>query len=164
MNFFQMQTQRLNLVVLFLLMTVAAGAVSAETRHAKTAGAETSLQNFSGFGDPEFLEVDQAFQVSSIIEGHEIIVRWQIAPGYYLYKHRLMFSSQSDKFPDKTLAIVLPKGQERYDEYFGDVETYYGELEVIVPKTSANIGLLVQYQGCADAGLCYPPQKRKIDL
>lgn len=160
MNFFQMQTQRLNLVVLFLLMTLS-GSVSAETSDAKTS-ASTSLQNFSGFGDPEFLDVDQAFQVSSITEGHEVIVRWQIAPGYYLYKHRLMFSSQSVNGPDKTLAIVLPEGQEKHDEYFGDVETYYGELQVIVPKTSTNIGLLVQYQGCADAGLCYPPQNRKI--
>jgi thiol:disulfide interchange protein len=153
MKLFQMPTKWLNLVYLFLLMMFA-GAVSAES----------SLQSFKGFGDPEFLEVDQAFQLSSVTEGDDVIVRWQIAPGYYLYKHRLLFSSQSDTDHDKTLAIALPKGKEKHDEYFGDVETYYGELEVILSKTSANVGLLVQYQGCADAGLCYPPQKRKIDL
>jgi thiol:disulfide interchange protein DsbD len=153
MKLFQMPTKWLNLVYLFLLMMFA-GAVSAES----------SLQSFKGFGDPEFLEVDQAFQLSSVTEGDDVIVRWQIAPGYYLYKHRLLFSSQSDTHPDKTLVIALPKGQQKYDEYFGDVETYYDELEVIVRKTSANVGLLVQYQGCADAGLCYPPQKRKIGL
>ena len=128
--------------------------------------AQTAIQNYGGFGDPDFLEVDQAFQMSSIVERGSVIVRWQIAPGYYLYKHRLMFSTHSDTDtePDSimTFSVPLPEGLSKHDEFFGDVETYYGELEVNFEKNLGNGRFLIQYQGCADAGLCYPPQKRIV--
>lgn len=124
--------------------------------------AETSLQRFDGFGGPVFLEVDKAFKMSSLTSEQDVIVRWQIAPEYYLYKHQLLFSVKTDTDVPRTIVVSLPNGKHKHDEYFGDVETYYGELEVNVPVSSGNFEINVQYQGCADAGLCYPPQKRTI--
>ena len=124
--------------------------------------AETLLQRFDGFGGPVFLEVDKAFKMSSLTSEQEVIVRWQIAPEYYLYKHQLLFTVKTDTDDARTIVVSLPNGKHKHDEYFGDVETYYGELEVNVPVSSGNFEINVQYQGCADAGLCYPPQKRTI--
>ena len=124
--------------------------------------AETLLQRFDGFGGPVFLEVDKAFKMSSLTSEQEVIVRWQIAPEYYLYKHQLLFTVKTDTDDARTIVVSLPNGKHKHDEYFGEVETYYGELEVNVPVSSGNFEINVQYQGCADAGLCYPPQKRTI--
>ena len=124
--------------------------------------AETSLQRFVGFAGPVFLEVDKAFKMSSLTSEQDVIVRWQIAPEYYLYKHQLLFSVKTDTDVPRTIVVSLPNGKHKHDEYFGDVEAYYGELEVNVPVSSGNFEINVQYQGCADAGLCYPPQKRTI--
>ena len=124
--------------------------------------AETSLQRFDGFGGPVFLQVDKAFKMSSLTSEQDVIVRWQIAPEYYLYKHQLLFSVKTDTDVPRTIVVSLPNGKHKHDEYFGDVEAYYGELEVNVPVSSGNFEINVQYQGCADAGLCYPPQKRTI--
>ena len=124
--------------------------------------AETSLQRFDGFGGPVFLQVDKAFKMSSLTSEQNVIVRWQIAPEYYLYKHQLLFTVKTDTDDARTIVVSLPNGKHKHDEYFGDVETYYGELEINVPVSSGNFEISVQYQGCADAGLCYPPQKRTI--
>ena len=124
--------------------------------------AETSLQRFDGFGGPVFLQVDKAFKMSSLTSEQNVIVRWQIAPEYYLYKHQLLFSVKTDTDVPRTIVVSLPNGKHKPDEYFGDGEAYYGELEVNVPVSSGNFEMNVQYQGCADAGLCYPPQKRTI--
>ncbi len=147
-----MPTRVANLIRILVLMT-----------GAQTCVAETSLQGFDGFGDPEFLEVDKAFQLSTLAEKEKITVRWHIAPDYYLYKHRLQFSQQNGTGEIEKITVTLPEGKQKHDEYFGDVETYYGELEVNVPVTSENVEIHVQYQGCADAGLCYPPQNRTIE-
>ena len=124
--------------------------------------AETLLQRFDRFGGPVFLEVDKAFKMSSLTSEQDVIVRWQIAPEYYLYKHQLLFTVKTDTDDARTIVVSLPNGKHKHDEYFGDVETYYGELEVNVPVSSGNFEMHVQYQGCADAGLCYSPQKRTI--
>ena len=124
--------------------------------------AETLLQRFDGFGGPVFLEVDKAFKMSSLTSEQDVIVRWQIAPEYYLYKHQLLFTVKTDTDDARTIVVSLPNGKHKHDEYFGEVETYYGELEVNVPVSFGNFEINVQYQGCADAGLCYPPQKRTI--
>ena len=124
--------------------------------------AETLLQRFDRFGGPVFLEVDKAFKMSSLTSEQDVIVRWQIAPEYYLYKHQLLFTVKTDTDDARTIVVSLPNGKHKHDEYFGDVETYYGELEINVPVSSGNFEINVQYQGCADAGLCYPPQKRTI--
>lgn len=114
-----------------------------------------------GIIQPQFLPVDDAFALSAQFEGNSLILRWQVQPNYYLYRHRLSVASEPE-MSAKIGSPVIPSGLKRSDEYFGDVEVYYDELVLDVPvlSKSTQIQLEVGYQGCADAGLCYPPQIR----
>lgn len=106
----------------------------------------------------EFLPVDQAFSLHvERADTGAAVLRWDIAPGYYLYQERLRFVGlPAGSEP------VLPSGQPYHDDYFGDSQIYRGSLEVVIPD--ANAGTLeLGWQGCADAGLCYPPQTRTVD-
>jgi len=112
----------------------------------------------------EFLPVEQAFQTSAWVSASEInnnsetlFIDWKIAPGYYLYRHRFAIQQIDDNSP---IEAIIPKGKEKNDPYFGDVEVYYQQvtLELPIEATSEQGILKISYQGCADAGLCYPPQ------
>ncbi|RON77738.1 protein-disulfide reductase DsbD [Pseudomonas fluorescens] len=108
---------------------------------------------------PEFLPVDKAFVLTSErLESGETQLFWQISDGYYLYQKRLKFDGLST-----AQQPALPEGESHSDEFFGEQPVYRQGLEVKIP--AAAIGQIkVSYQGCADAGLCYPPQTRVIDL
>jgi len=114
--------------------------------------------------DVDLPPVDEVFVLSATATAHDRIeVRWKIADGYYLYRHRT--SVQADAaFPAARLA--LPDGDKHRDEFFGDVETYRKQLVGVLTGTpgadAASTILTVKYQGCADAGVCYPPQTRKL--
>ena len=114
----------------------------------------------------EFLSVDEAFVLSARRTDQQLVVRWDMPDGYYLYRHA--FSVEGD---DAGLGqVVIPAGERKVDEYFGDSEVYYGRVEVTVPidgageSASGGSRVHVTYQGCADYGLCYPPQRRSIAL
>lgn len=115
--------------------------------------------------EEEFLAVDEAFQLSLIgSNGDEIKFFWTIADGYYLYRDRISVASQQESLRLGT--IQLPAGKEKYDEFFGDVEIFEKQVEVSVPIiASAGSGEIeVTYQGCAHAGLCYPPIKKILNV
>lgn len=109
-------------------------------------------------GDEEFLDAEEAFQLAPVAsESDEINLYWKIAEGYYLYRDRI-----SIKTDDSSLQLgqpQLPPGKEKHDEFFGDVEIYESQVEVSVPVVASTDQGTVQvtYQGCAHAGLCYPP-------
>ena len=117
--------------------------------------------------DEELLEPDQAFQLKvDATPSGDVLAAWDIAPGYYLYRDKLRFESSS---PAVTLGQPdLPAGKVKHDEFFGDMETYRGRLSVTVPVHNADhaptLDLTVTYQGCADLGVCYPPQTKKVSL
>ncbi|HWH90148.1 MAG TPA: protein-disulfide reductase DsbD [Pseudomonas sp.] len=108
---------------------------------------------------PEFLPVDKAFVLTSErLDSGETQLFWQISDGYYLYQKRLKFDGLvAGQQP------VLPEGESHSDEFFGEQPVYRQGLEVKIPATASR-QIKVSYQGCADAGLCYPPQTRVIDL
>ncbi|WP_192561869.1 protein-disulfide reductase DsbD [Pseudomonas gozinkensis] len=108
---------------------------------------------------PEFLPVDKAFVLTSErLDSGETQLFWQIADGYYLYQKRLKFEGlTAQNVP------ALPEGESHSDEYFGEQPVYRQGLELKIPA-AAQGQIKVSYQGCADAGLCYPPQTRVIDL
>ncbi len=111
---------------------------------------------------PAFLPVDEAFALSAQIDGEAMLVaRWVIAEGYYLYRHRFDFKTDEGVEPILGGPRIEP-GREKVDEYFGAVEVYYGDAEarvpVLAPAERFRVGIV--YQGCAEAGLCYPPQTR----
>ncbi|MDN3220386.1 protein-disulfide reductase DsbD [Pseudomonas nunensis] len=108
---------------------------------------------------PDFLPVEQAFVFTSErLESGETQLYWQIADGYYLYQKRLKFDGlAADQQP------VLPAGESHSDEFFGEQQVYRQGLELKIPA-GATGQIKVGFQGCADAGLCYPPQTKIVDL
>lgn len=102
-------------------------------------------------------------------EDRHLVLRWDMPAGYYLYRHAFSVAGDGErKGPAPKIGEpVIPAGQAKVDEYFGESEVYYGRVEVTVPiQASALQSARVQvtYQGCADYGLCYPPQRRSIAL
>lgn len=117
--------------------------------------------------EEELLPVDQAFVLSARAPTRERIeVQWKIADGYYLYRHRTDASVDGAGF--EAGKLQLPKGKAYKDEFFGEVETYRGSLAAVLTGTagaaSDSVILKVKYQGCADAGICYPPQTRSLTV
>ncbi len=117
----------------------------------------------------EVLEPDQAFRFDAIVEdGNSITVRWDITPGHYLYKDKFRFTlTHADGV--SLGKPILPKGEEKDDEFFGRIEVYHNPVEVRLPLLRENqepteITLLAGYQGCAEIGICYPPQKKSVTL
>jgi thiol:disulfide interchange protein DsbD len=117
-----------------------------------------------GFAADDFLSVEEAFKigVAPSSSGDAVLLNFTIAPRTHLYRDRLSFKGVPDGV--KLGAPVLPQGKRQFDETFGkDVEVYYDQLAVSVPVTAGSgkaAIVQVNYQGCADDGLCYPPQTR----
>ncbi|WP_239032089.1 protein-disulfide reductase DsbD [Modicisalibacter sp. MOD 31.J] len=106
----------------------------------------------------DFLPPDQAFKPTLVQKGDEIAIDWQIEPGYYLYRHS--FSAETG---ERELSLDIPDGEKIEDEYFGRSEIYRHALSMTARPGEADT-LTLHWQGCADAGLCYPPQQRTFDL
>jgi thiol:disulfide interchange protein DsbD len=114
---------------------------------------------------PKLLPPEQAFRLSArALDPATIEARFDVVDGYYLYRDKLRFSvGQGPPLP-----AVLPRGQRKHDEFFGDVETYRGSVVIRVPLPSASpattVTLHVDSQGCADAGICYPPNPQQLEI
>ena len=124
--------------------------------------ADTDIMQAS---EPNFLPPDQAFKISILKKDTNIIeVNWKIEKGYYLYLG--MFEFSTDNRDVSIISADMPEGKKKKDEFFGDVDVYYTKAKAVIELDSIieNTNLIVKYQGCADAGLCYPPQIKKIPL
>lgn len=115
----------------------------------------------SGAAEPTFLPVDQAFKLTYRIDKDNLInLHWDIEPHYYLYKKHFRFTLKSGS---ATLgeAVFDRDGDVKDDPNFGRVEIFHNSINVTVPVTAQQKGSVdvdVRYQGCAEAGLCYPPK------
>jgi thioredoxin:protein disulfide reductase len=115
----------------------------------------------------DFLSPDKAYRYTTRVEGDRLIVSWDIEKGYYLYRKKMGVVSAT---ADAQLGEPLwPKGEDHTDEYFGTQEVYRGKVEVPVPIVISGsrppmLNVELRLQGCADAGLCYPPQKWKTEV
>ncbi|HQY09826.1 MAG TPA: protein-disulfide reductase DsbD N-terminal domain-containing protein, partial [Burkholderiaceae bacterium] len=114
----------------------------------------------------DFLEPDQAFRLSArAADGATLELRYEIAPGYYMYRER--FEVVAAPADVKLGAPAYPAGKVKYDETFQkDVETFRGDLRIPVPVTAApaEFKVTVTSQGCADKGLCYPPRPQVLKV
>ncbi|MEN8207078.1 MAG: protein-disulfide reductase DsbD, partial [Pseudomonadota bacterium] len=137
----------------------------------------TALQALNAFSDKlglgddddEFLDPDIAFSPDIIIETPtELVVRWIIAKGYYLYRDKLNITLVDGE--GVTLGTAeFPDGKVKHDEFFGDVQVLYDEIRARVPLQRASgkateITLQLGYQGCAEKGICYPPIKKQLTV
>jgi thiol:disulfide interchange protein DsbD len=112
------------------------------------------------------LEPERAFAFSvQAVDESTVEARFAIANGYYLYREKLKFSVEPVALAGMP---VLPPGKMKHDEFFGNVETYRGAVAVRLPLQGAQPGATVtvkaESQGCADAGVCYPPQLQKVTV
>jgi len=115
----------------------------------------------------EFLPVDKAFMFSANAENkQQIRAHWVIADGYHLYKDKFKFSVTPNNY--KIVGVKYPKAEMFSDKNLGKVESYKGSVEVNIEitgePTSEIISLTSTYQGCADVGLCYPPETKVSDF
>jgi thiol:disulfide interchange protein DsbD len=113
-----------------------------------------------------FLPPDQAFRISGQApDGETVLVSWDIEDGYYMYRSKFKFRSETVGI--EAGSPKTPEAEVKQDEFFGDVEVYRGRVDVEIPLRRAEgsggmLSLEATSQGCADAGLCYPPQKQTI--
>ena len=108
----------------------------------------------------EFLDPKVAFQPSaSRVDGSTVEVRFTIAKGYYLYRDKFRFAAPGATFGTP----VFPKGQMKKDDLFGDVEVFHDQVAIRLPVDGAlPAKLTVTAQGCAEGGICYPPQEMEV--
>jgi thioredoxin:protein disulfide reductase len=110
--------------------------------------------------ETDFLPPDVAFRVAARVDGNVMRVRWVIADGYYLYRQKIEIKAES---PDLVVSTPeLPAGTVKTDPYLGTQQVYTQQVEAAVPYSRIDAGahplqIKVTYQGCAEAGLCYPP-------
>ncbi|WP_312481750.1 protein-disulfide reductase DsbD [Stutzerimonas nitrititolerans] len=146
----------LSLLILLFALPAAAGLFDSRP--------SASLGGINNSAD--FLPVREAFRLSLVESTPEqITLRFVAAEGYYLYRHRFQF-----KTGDAEVALGearMPAGQQKTDVYFGEVEVYYGVLDIELPVQNPKhqpFTLQVGYQGCADKGLCYPPETESFSI
>lgn len=126
-----------------------------------------ALPAAAAIDEDDLLPVDQAYVLSAEAAGADAVsVRWKIADGYYLYRHRISLEATGPAGV-RSGAMQLPKGKPHEDEFFGKTEIYRGQLVATLPRivgSGGQVTLKIKYQGCADAGLCYPPQTRTLTV
>jgi len=131
-----------------------------------TARADIPPQDL-GINADEPLPPEQAFVLStSVLAADMVRAEWDIVDGYYLYREKFKFTSDT---PDISVQqAIYPQGKIKMDEFFGEVETYRGKITIDIPIVrtggAQTLDLSIVSQGCADIGLCYPPQTQKVSL
>ncbi|MCX7104672.1 MAG: protein-disulfide reductase DsbD [Methylococcales bacterium] len=119
------------------------------------------------FASDDILLPEQAFKISvKALTVDQVEVSWDIAKGHYLYSNHIKFESKSKQIT--VLTPSFPVGETKHDENFGDVIIYRNKLQIpvsfVASKEVTAIRFEVQFRGCADKGICYPPQKKVFDV
>src|SRR5579863_3170456 len=155
------------LIVLFGLGGLVAFAQSAPQGQPSSGGIDAVLHAAKS-GNDQFLQPDQAFRFDASADGTDRArLNWEIADGYYLYRARIKVATSSAAAQLGT--TQMPTGLIKNDEYFGKQEIYHHALSALVPVARAgaaplDLPLEVTYQGCAEAGLCYPPITKNVTV
>ncbi len=139
-----------------------------ETVKLRKVASETPKLSLESIGKPanDFLPVDEAFQALVVpIDGNTLEVSFRVTPGHYLYKEKLFVRTSSDKV--QLGQLQLPDGKLKYDEFFGEQEVFFDDVFGTLPLARAtpdamDLEVDVEFQGCAEGGLCYPPTVRTI--
>ncbi len=127
-----------------------------------------TLPSHAQSDEADYLLPEQAFPVEAQADDPDnVTIRWRIAEGYYLYRTKFRFTTST---PGVTLGEpVMPAGKIKNDEFFGKVEIYRSGIEVKLPlrerpSEAFELKLQTRSQGCADAGLCYPPHTQNLSV
>ncbi len=113
-------------------------------------------------GQPQFLPVDQAFVLDYRQQDNELLLNWTIADGYYMYRDKFKLGGIAVNFSHPTYPATITIE----DEFFGKTEVYFHQLQLKIPLSDIDEDAIfrVQFMGCAEAGLCYPPETIEIPL
>ena len=172
------------IMAVLLVISIAMPALAAEAESSapsesspETAGVSSWLKSLVGMstatkddaGIATFLPVDKAFTFSvDAIDATTLTVRWRITDGYYLYRDKFTFAL-ADAPAASVTSVYTPQGEFKVDELFGRTEVYHGNIETVIKvkrdvSLAGPVRLKMRYQGCAEAGYCYPPQSRVVDV
>ena len=113
--------------------------------------------------EPEFLKVEQAFVFDFVQKNDELIVTWDVADGYYLYKQQFKAVAKNATLAEP----IFPQGEMKEDEFFDEPqEVYHHRVSITYPilQSEDDSVVKIRYQGCAEAGLCYPPTTQVVYL
>lgn len=122
-----------------------------------------------GSDEPEFLPVEQAFSIRvTAADSHTLLAQFEPEPGYYLYRDRFAFALV-DAASTRIAGVDLPRGEIKRDPNFGDTEVFHHAMRAAIRLDRAELSarqltLEVRYQGCAEAGLCYPPESKRFQV
>jgi thiol:disulfide interchange protein DsbD len=151
-------------LLLWVFLTALTSMVSAAEQSSLTPGGVSNNSALT-LTQAEFLPVEQAYQVDVTVSGNQLLFNWSIRDGYYLYKDRFKFSAV-----DANSQLQTPQfgaGKVKWDDYFeAELEVFYNATEVALPFSTAaeKMEIQIESQGCADAGLCYPPRKQWLTI
>ncbi|HGZ2545110.1 TPA: protein-disulfide reductase DsbD [Klebsiella aerogenes] len=124
--------------------------------------ASASAGLFDAPGRSNFVPADRAFAFDFQQNQHDLNLSWHIKDGYYLYRKQITLTTKDAAIVDPS----LPPGEWHEDEFYGKSEIYRQRLMLPITLTQAGKAatLTVTYQGCADAGFCYPPETKVVPL
>lgn len=153
-------TNRMTKLFRFILAAALMTVVTSSSLHAQNSIFDTSSSFFSN--DDEFLKVDEAFIFNFDQSGNVLTIKFDIAEGYYLYRHQFKFTADNAELAE----INLPVGEDHEDEFFGIQQVYRGEfsLPIDIIESQKDGQITIKFQGCADKGLCYPPKRKTLEL
>ncbi len=119
--------------------------------------------------EEELLPPEQAFALTAWMQDNSVIAEYRIAPGYYMYRERFAFEIEASDAPARFGAASMPPGKIMEDEFFGKMETYRDAVRIRLPiifdaAAATELRVKAMSQGCADIGVCYPPQKQALAL
>jgi len=160
------QTKFLSLKSLALLMVVSLSGASQPAISSFFSNSQSSGLNSN---QQRFLPVEKAFQLTGQLKGQQLTLNWQVEPEHYLYRSR--FNVRLLEPSVMALSnLQIPRGKKTHDEFLGEVEILRHQVSIQTPLTineqTLKQGIVVEvtFQGCADAGLCYPPHRQTLSL
>jgi thiol:disulfide interchange protein DsbD len=117
---------------------------------------------FNHQGQSQFVPVDRAFAFDFQQNGRSLALQWQVKPGYYLYRQQIKLVPEGAELA----TFTLPQGKWHEDEFYGKSQIFPDNLSLALSIKQAGPGasLRVTYQGCAEAGFCYPPETKTVPL
>ncbi len=152
--------QRFLTLLLMLFCGAACSPLDVHASFFETPFSETPF--FEKENRSQFIPADQAFAFNFSQRGTALELSWKIHPGYYLYQQQINILPQHAILG----SVVFPKGELYRDEFYGNVTVFSGQLDLQIPleNIKENASVSVTYQGCAEAGFCYPPATQIVPL
>lgn len=155
---------RLPALLLFLFMSI-----NGVTQDILDSKAGQFGQNLEASNVKSFLPVEEAYRLAiDVIDSRHLRLFWQIEPRYYLYKDRFKWTITTQSKKKLSSSAVFAEAIEHEDEYFGKMEVYYrsADISLTIAESTEPLIINITSQGCADAGLCYPPytQRFAVDM